>query len=160
MSSSISIPLSPTTHTQPFLKPRENNLLFGGSLLPKRLPFPKRRVSYTATRALLSANKESVLHDFHERRALKVRINTFLPIPFLDTTDIHNPNTSLMFSLWVHWFGGGKGGKMLRRSLFVFHCRNINTAYWFLSVFYATPKGGEGANMCSNPSLGGTTPRD
>ncbi|KAE9462023.1 hypothetical protein C3L33_06084, partial [Rhododendron williamsianum] len=72
MSSSISIPLSPTTHTQPFLKPRENNLLFGGSLLPKRLPFPKRRVSYTATRALLSANKESVLHDFHERRALKI----------------------------------------------------------------------------------------
>lgn len=135
MSSSISIPLSPTTHTQPFLKPRENNLLFGGSLLPKRLPFPKRRVSYTATRALLSANKESVLHDFHERRALKVRINTFLPIPFLVTTDIHNPNTALMFSLWVHWFGGGKGGKMLRRSLFVFHCRNINTAYWFLSVF-------------------------
>ncbi|XP_058196121.1 uncharacterized protein ycf23-like [Rhododendron vialii] len=72
MSSSISIPLSPTTHSQPFLKPSENNLLFCGSFLPKRLPFLKRRVSYTVTRALLSANKESVLHDFHGRRALKI----------------------------------------------------------------------------------------
>lgn len=118
MRSSISIPLSPTTRTQPFLKPNENNLPFGGSFLPKRLPLPKRRVSYTATRASLSANKESVLHDFHQRRALKVCINTFLPIPFLVTTDIHNPNAALMFSLWVHWLGEGKGEKTFEQKPF------------------------------------------
>ncbi|KAH7844981.1 hypothetical protein Vadar_033852 [Vaccinium darrowii] len=73
MSSSIGIPISPTTHNQPpLLRPNKKSPLFGGSLLPKRLQFPKRRVTCTAIKALLSSNKESVLNGFHEKRALKI----------------------------------------------------------------------------------------
>ncbi|KAI7999872.1 Uncharacterized protein ycf23 [Camellia lanceoleosa] len=70
MSSSISIPISPTSHK--LFEPNNNRLLFGHSLFPKRIFFAKKRVSFTATRALLSTSKESVLKDFHERRALKI----------------------------------------------------------------------------------------
>ncbi|CAL5412469.1 unnamed protein product [Camellia sinensis] len=70
MSSSISIPISPTSHK--LFEPNNNRLLFGHSLFPKPIFFAKKRVSFTATRALLSTSKESVLKDFHERRALKI----------------------------------------------------------------------------------------
>ncbi|CAL5346294.1 unnamed protein product [Camellia sinensis] len=70
MSSSISIPISPTSHK--LFEPNNNRLLFGHSLFPKPIFFAKKRVSFTATRALLSTSKESVLRDFHERRALKI----------------------------------------------------------------------------------------
>lgn len=70
MNSSISIPISPTSHK--LFEPNNNRLLFGHSLFPKPIFFAKKRVSFTATRALLSTSKESVLKDFHERRALKI----------------------------------------------------------------------------------------
>ncbi|CAK9185745.1 unnamed protein product [Ilex paraguariensis] len=69
MSSLISTPIAPTSHT--LLKPNRNTLLRGDSLLPKRLSCTRTRSSST-TRALLSTTKESVLKDFHERRALKI----------------------------------------------------------------------------------------
>lgn len=70
MNSSISIPISPTSHK--LFEPNNNRLLFGHSLFPKPSFFAKKRVSFTATRALLSTSKKSVLKDFHERRALKI----------------------------------------------------------------------------------------
>ncbi|XP_059669049.1 uncharacterized protein ycf23-like [Cornus florida] len=70
MSASIYLPISPTSHS--LLKPNHNLLLLGDSFLPKRIPCGKRRFSVTTTKALLSTTKESVLLDFHERRALKI----------------------------------------------------------------------------------------
>ncbi|XP_057493666.1 uncharacterized protein ycf23-like [Actinidia eriantha] len=75
MTSSISIPMTSTSHTNThttLLKPNQNSLLFGQSLLPKPFSFAKRRVCVTPIRASLSSAKESVLKDFHERRALKI----------------------------------------------------------------------------------------
>ncbi|GFY88610.1 hypothetical protein Acr_06g0005500 [Actinidia rufa] len=72
MSSSISIPMTSASHIYTtILKPNQNPLLFGQSPLPKRLSLANGRVSLTPIRASLSAAKESVLKDFHERRALK-----------------------------------------------------------------------------------------
>lgn len=68
MQASICIPTSLTSHS--LLKPITNPLL--GHSLSSRPCLPlKRRASFT-TKALVSTTKESVLKDFHERRALKV----------------------------------------------------------------------------------------
>ncbi|KAK9936740.1 hypothetical protein M0R45_013566 [Rubus argutus] len=65
---SICIPASSTSHS--LLKPITNPLL--GHSLSSRPCLPlKRRASFT-TKALVSTTKESVLNDFHERRALKI----------------------------------------------------------------------------------------
>ncbi|XP_010241304.1 PREDICTED: uncharacterized protein ycf23-like [Nelumbo nucifera] len=67
--SSLCTPISSTSHT--LLKVGRNPLL--GTALPSNSN-PRshvKRVSLT-TRALLSSTKESVLKDFHERRALKI----------------------------------------------------------------------------------------
>ncbi|XP_062012769.1 uncharacterized protein ycf23-like [Rosa rugosa] len=68
MQASIFIPTSSTSHS--LLKPISNPLL-GHSLSSKPCLPLKRRASFT-TKALLSTTKESVLKDFHERRALKI----------------------------------------------------------------------------------------
>ena len=84
MTSSISIPMTSTSHTHTtLLKPNQNPFLFGQSLLPKPLSFAKRRVSVTPIRASPSSAKESVLKDFHERRALKVLSNSLSLSHFL-----------------------------------------------------------------------------
>ncbi|KAA8514952.1 hypothetical protein F0562_018261 [Nyssa sinensis] len=69
MSSSICMPISPTSNA--LLKPN-HNLLLGDPFLAISFPSAKRRLSLTTTRALFSTTKESVLKDFHERRALKI----------------------------------------------------------------------------------------
>lgn len=69
MNSSICRP----TCLQTPLKLNNSLLLPSHSLLSKRLPYARKsRVYLTTTRAQLSTNKETVLKDFHERRALKV----------------------------------------------------------------------------------------
>lgn len=68
MQASIGIPTSSTSHS--LLKPITNPLL-GHSLFSRPCLPLKRRASFT-TKALVSTTKESVLKDFHERRALKV----------------------------------------------------------------------------------------
>ncbi|XAR72450.1 6-phospho-3-hexuloisomerase [Bertholletia excelsa] len=71
MDSATSISISPPSHT--LLKSNGSTaLLFGGSLLPKRLSFSRRRASFTGARASLSPTKETVLKDFQERKALKI----------------------------------------------------------------------------------------
>ncbi|KAJ9135887.1 hypothetical protein P3X46_033012 [Hevea brasiliensis] len=52
------------------LKPNNNPLL--GNFLASKPCSPLKRRASSTTRALLSASKESVLRDFHERRALKI----------------------------------------------------------------------------------------
>ncbi|KAM7500661.1 hypothetical protein LguiA_025075 [Lonicera macranthoides] len=69
MNSSICRP----TFLQTPLKLNSSFLLSSHSLLSKRLPYARTsRVYLTTTRAQLSTNKETVLKDFHERRALKI----------------------------------------------------------------------------------------
>lgn len=68
MSISIYTPVSPKNQLV-FLKPNQNLLLLGDSILPKRVSFARRRCT---TRALLSYSKDSVLKEFHEKKALKV----------------------------------------------------------------------------------------
>ncbi|XP_011010418.1 PREDICTED: uncharacterized protein ycf23-like [Populus euphratica] len=65
-SSSVCMPISPSSHS--LLKANHNPLQ--GSK-PSCSP-SKIRSSYMTTRALLSSTKETVLKDFHERRALKI----------------------------------------------------------------------------------------
>ncbi|KAK3032679.1 hypothetical protein RJ639_036743 [Escallonia herrerae] len=67
MSSSIFAPITSNI----LLKPNLNSLVPSNPSLPNHLPYARRRVSLT-TKALLSTTKETVLKDFHERRALKV----------------------------------------------------------------------------------------
>ncbi|KAI3466810.1 hypothetical protein Pfo_023473 [Paulownia fortunei] len=70
MSSSIFTPVSPPAHT--ILKPNQNPLLQIDSPLPKRVSCARRKTFSNRTRALLSTTKETVLKDFHQRRALKI----------------------------------------------------------------------------------------
>ncbi|KAK4421091.1 putative protein ycf23 [Sesamum alatum] len=70
MSSSIFSPVSPPSHT--ILKPNQNPLLQINSPLSKRVSFSRRRNCLNGTRALLSTTKDTVLKDFHQRRALKI----------------------------------------------------------------------------------------
>ncbi|KAF8410982.1 hypothetical protein HHK36_003521 [Tetracentron sinense] len=65
--SSICMPIS---SPHPLLR-RNHNLLLGG-LFPSNPSSSVKRVSSLTTRALLSTDKESVLKDFHERKALKI----------------------------------------------------------------------------------------
>ncbi|KAJ6979425.1 uncharacterized protein ycf23 [Populus alba] len=65
-SSSVCMPISPSSHS--LLKANHNPLQ---GLKPSCSP-SKIRASYLTTRALLSTTKETVLKDFHERRALKI----------------------------------------------------------------------------------------
>lgn len=67
-------PVSSPSHT--LLKPNNNNPLLGSTWRP--CPPLKRRACFT-TRALLSSTKETVLKDFQERRALKVKQNPNFP---------------------------------------------------------------------------------
>ncbi|KAK3038714.1 hypothetical protein RJ639_028321 [Escallonia herrerae] len=67
MSSSIFAPFTSNI----LLKPNLNSLVPSNPSLPNHLPYARRRVSST-TKALLSTTKETVLKDFHERRALKI----------------------------------------------------------------------------------------
>ncbi|XP_054802954.1 uncharacterized protein ycf23-like isoform X2 [Prosopis cineraria] len=67
MHSLTCMPISSSSHT--FLK--HNHLPFLGDVSSKPCLPLKRRGNFT-TRALLSSTKESVLRDFHERRALKI----------------------------------------------------------------------------------------
>ncbi|KAF7803186.1 thiamine monophosphate synthase [Senna tora] len=64
------IPISSSSHT--FLNPNHNPLLPHSVSPPQSLSFTRRRTNFT-TKALLSSTKESVLRDFYQRRALKVR---------------------------------------------------------------------------------------
>ncbi|KAL0321353.1 UNVERIFIED_CONTAM: putative protein ycf23 [Sesamum radiatum] len=66
MSSSIFSPVSTPSHT--ILKPNQNPLL----QINSPLSFSRRRNCLNGTRALLSATKDAVLKDFHQRRALKI----------------------------------------------------------------------------------------
>ncbi|KAF2305415.1 hypothetical protein GH714_005064 [Hevea brasiliensis] len=65
---SIFTPISSSSLT--LLKPNNNPLL--GNFLASKPCSPLKRRASSTTRALLSASKESVLRDFHERRALKI----------------------------------------------------------------------------------------
>ncbi|GFP94917.1 uncharacterized protein ycf23 [Phtheirospermum japonicum] len=67
MSSSI---FTPSAHT--ILKPNQYPLLPIDSPLTKRVSFSRSRAFSNTARASLSATKETVLKDFHQRRALKI----------------------------------------------------------------------------------------
>ncbi|OAY25116.1 uncharacterized protein ycf23 [Manihot esculenta] len=67
-SSSIFSPIYSSSHA--LLKPNNNPFL--GKFLASKPCTPLKRRAALTTRALLSATKESVLKDFHERRALKI----------------------------------------------------------------------------------------
>ncbi|KAL2467384.1 Uncharacterized protein Adt_43235 [Abeliophyllum distichum] len=70
MNSSICTPFSPKAHI--ILKPNQNQLLPTDSAFPVRVSCARRRNCLNTTRALLSTTKETVLRDFHEKRALKI----------------------------------------------------------------------------------------
>ncbi|KAL7102698.1 hypothetical protein ACP275_08G134300 [Erythranthe tilingii] len=70
MSSSIFSPLSAPSHT--ILKSNQNPLLNLDSFIPKRVSCTRRRTLFNTTRASLSTTKETVLKEFHQRRALKI----------------------------------------------------------------------------------------
>ncbi|CAI9787994.1 unnamed protein product [Fraxinus pennsylvanica] len=63
-------PISPKIHT--ISKPNQNPLLLTDSALPVRVSCTRRRNFLNTTRALLSTTKETVLREFHEKRALKI----------------------------------------------------------------------------------------
>ncbi|XP_012830254.1 PREDICTED: uncharacterized protein ycf23-like isoform X2 [Erythranthe guttata] len=70
MSSSIFSPLSAPSHT--ILKSNQNPLLNLDSFIPKRVSCTRRRTLFNTTRASLSTTKETVLKEFHQRKALKI----------------------------------------------------------------------------------------
>ncbi|KAL3624814.1 hypothetical protein CASFOL_031482 [Castilleja foliolosa] len=67
MSSSI---FTPSAHS--IFKPNQNPLLQIDSPLTNRVSFSRRRAFSNTVRASLSATKETVLKDFHQRKALKI----------------------------------------------------------------------------------------
>ncbi|CAA2967228.1 uncharacterized protein ycf23-like [Olea europaea var. sylvestris] len=62
--------ISLKNHT--ILKPNQNPLLLTDSTLLVRVSCTRKRNCLNTTRALLSTTKETVLRDFHEKRALKI----------------------------------------------------------------------------------------
>ncbi|RXH98982.1 hypothetical protein DVH24_011307 [Malus domestica] len=69
MQASICLQTSPPSLSS--FRPTHHNPLLGNSLPSRPCLALKKRATLT-TKALLSATKESVLRDFHERRALKI----------------------------------------------------------------------------------------
>ncbi|KAM1765738.1 hypothetical protein ACFX14_004822 [Malus domestica] len=68
MQASVCLQTSPSSLSR--LRPTHNPLL--GNSLPSRPCLAMKKRATLSTKALLSATKESVLRDFHERRALKI----------------------------------------------------------------------------------------